>query len=205
MICKEDYENTKSAIDVIAKAKGDRRDLAKFEALVCEAGFGFSGCSFQKHAQRLLDILEYAEHKNDDRLMPSGMTWPKFEDGEPVLVGDEFETMVSGIKKVDAIKFEDGYIFSLEFNNGCGAAKFYKNARVKRPEHRETLQDVIDDYDKSTTEYWKCSTIPCSKCPSEINGKTPQGYYGTTGCDVAKLHDIKRRLEAIQKRMGGEQ
>lgn len=204
MICKEDYENTKSAIDVIAKGEGDTRDLTKFEALVCEAGFGFSCCSFQKHAQRLLDLLEYAEHKNDDRLMPEGAEWPKFEDGDPVLVGDEFETIVSGTKEVDAIKFEDGCIFSLEFNNGCDTAEFYKNARVKRPEHRETLQDVIDDYDKSTTQYWKCSTIRCSKCPSEINGKTPQDYYGTTGCGLAKARDIKRRLEAIQERMGGD-
>lgn len=179
MICKEDYENTKSAIDVIAKAKGDRRDLAKFEALVCEAGFGFSGCSFQKHAQRLLDILEYAEHKNDDRLMPKGMTWPRFEDGEPVLVGDEFETMASGIKKVDAIKFEDGYIFSLEFNNGCGTAKFYKNARVKRPEHRETLQDVIDDLYK----------------------QVPNQEFGHI---IRVPIDLIDRLEAIQKRMGGD-
>lgn len=63
MICKEDYENTKSAIDVIAEGEGDMRDLIKFEALVCEAGFGFSGCSFQKHARRLLDLLEYAEQR----------------------------------------------------------------------------------------------------------------------------------------------
>jgi hypothetical protein len=205
MICKEDYENTKSAIDVIAKAKGDRRDLAKFKALVCEAGFGFSGCSFQKHAQRILDILEYAEHKNDARLMPEGMRWPRFEDGEPVLVGDKFETMVSGIKKVDAIKFEDGYIFSLEFNNGLDT-EFYKNAWVKRPEPKqETLQDVINDLEKNAVDYWGCELVSCENCTSLIDGKTPGEYYGNVTCDYAQRIEIKLRLEAIQERMGGEQ
>ena len=104
MICKEDYENTKSAIDTIAKGEGDRRDLTKFEALVCEAGFGFSGCSFQKHAQRLLDILEYAEHKNDDRLLPEGMTWPRFEDGEKLKFGDEI-LLDRRCGKVNSVKF----------------------------------------------------------------------------------------------------
>lgn len=112
-----------------------------------------------------------------DRLLPRGMKWPKFEDGEPVLVGDEFETMASGIKKVDAIKFEDGYIFSLEFNNGCGTAKFYKNARVKRPEHRETLQDVIDDLYK----------------------QVPNQEFGHI---IRVPIDLIDRLEAIQERMG---
>lgn len=67
MICKEDYENTKSAIDVIAKGEGNIRDLTKFEALVCEAVFGFSGCSFREHAQRLLDLLEYAEQRPEPK------------------------------------------------------------------------------------------------------------------------------------------
>ncbi len=157
-----------------------------------------------EHYQDMGSIIYAPRSVLEKRLMPEGAEWPKFEDGEPVLVGDEFETMVSGTKKVDAIKFKDGYIFSLEFNDGCDTAEFYKNA-VKRPEHRETLQDVIDDYDKRITEYWKCSSIPCSRCPSKIDGKTPHDYYGTTVCDLAKVHDIKRRLEAIAKRMGGEQ
>lgn len=191
----------------------EREDLDKIIKTIEETEQdSFEGVYFFSEI-KLFDFVKSIQHyaredalkEIDDRLMPEGTEWPKFEDGEPVLVGDEFETMVPGTKKVDAIKFKDGCIFSLEFNNGCDTAEFYKNA-VKRPESKqETLQDVIDDFSKKTTEYWKCSTIPCSKCPSEINGKTPQGYYGTTGCDVAKLHDIKLRLEAIQERMGGDE
>ena len=115
----------------------------------------------------------------EPRIMPPGMTWPKFEDGEPVKVGDEFETMVTGTKKVDAIKFEDGCIFSLEFNNGCGTAKFCKNA-VKRPEPKqETLQDVIDDLYK----------------------QVPNQEFGHI---IRVSIDLIDRLEAIQERMGGD-
>ena len=190
----------------------EREDLDKIIKTIEETEQdSFEGVYFFSEI-KLFDFVKSIQHyaredalkEIDDRLMPEGAEWPKFEDGEPVLVGDEFETMVSGTKKVDAIKFEDGCIFSLEFNNGCDTAEFYKNARVKRPEHRETLQDVIDDYDKSTTEYWKYSSIPCPMCPSKIDGKTPHDYYGTTGCDLAKVHEIKRRLEAIAKRMGGD-
>lgn len=208
MICKEDYENTKSAIDVIAKGEGDRYSLTRFQSLTCEARFGFDGCSYQKNAQRLLDILEYAEHKNDDRLMPEGTEWPKFEDGEPVKFGDK-ASLNNRCGKVSSVKFYPSGKRSIKAFCEDASWDFVligKGECIKRPEPKqETLQDVIDDCDKGVTEYWKCSTIPCSRCPSEINGKTPQGYYGTTGCDAAKLHDIKRRLEAIQERMGGDE
>lgn len=113
--------------------------------------------------------------------------------------------MVSGTKEVDAIKFEDGYIFSLEFNNGCDTAEFYKNARVKRPEPKQdTLQDVIDDLAKNAVDYWGCALVSCEKCPSLIDGKTPGEYYGNVTCNYARCIDVKRRLEAIQERMGGD-
>lgn len=67
----------------------------------------------------------------------------------------------------------------------------------------ETLQDVIEDTDKYFTEYWGCADKLCSECPAKINGKTPDDYYKTDGnCHIAMRKDIKRRLEAIAKRMG---
>lgn len=68
----------------------------------------------------------------------------------------------------------------------------------------ETLQDVIDDIYKSDDEYWKCCGIECEKCPSKIDNQTPDDYYGEYDCHDAKFDDIKRRLEAIAKRMGGD-
>ena len=180
MICKEDYENTKSAIDVIAKAKGDRRDLAKFEALVCEAGFGFSGCSFQKHAQRLLDILEYAEHKNDDRLMPEGTEWPKFEDGEPVTGGDIIDQNEYCEVEANFVVFSlDGSCYG--FLSDYDGELYEAGERIKRPEPKqETLQDVIDDLYK----------------------QVPHQEFGHI---IRVPIDLIGRLKAIQERMGGDQ
>lgn len=140
----------------------------------------------------------------EQRIMPSGMMWPRFEDGEPVTSGDIIDQ--NEYCEADAnfvVLALDGSCYELlsDYDGELHEA----GERIKRPEPKQdTLQDVIDDFSKRTTQYWKCSTIPCSKCPSEINGKTPRDYYGTTGCDVAKVHDIKRRLEAIAKRMGGD-
>ena len=67
----------------------------------------------------------------------------------------------------------------------------------------ETLQDVIADLDKDYVEYWGCADYRCEGCPAKINGKTPCDYY-KTGCINAMYKDIKRRLEAIAKRMEGE-
>lgn len=140
-----------------------------------------------------------------DRLLPCGMTWPKFEDGEPVTGGDIIDQNEYCEVEANFVVFSlDGSCYGLlsDYDGELHEAGEF----IKRPEPKQdTLQDVIDDFSKKTTEYWKCSTMHCSKCPSEINGKTPQCYYGTTGCNVAKLHDIKRRLEAIQERMGGEE
>lgn len=69
----------------------------------------------------------------------------------------------------------------------------------------ETLQDVIDDFGKDEEDYWSCIGIPCDKCPAMINCKAPCEYYETDGyCEQAMYKDIKRRLEAIQERMGGD-
>lgn len=69
----------------------------------------------------------------------------------------------------------------------------------------ETLQDVIEDIDKSFNEYWGCTDKLCSECPAKINGKTPDDYYKIEGnCHFAMHKDMKRRLEAIAKRMGGD-
>lgn len=80
----------------------------------------------------------------------------------------------------------------------------WDNADFLTHQKPDTLQDVINDIDKSDAEYWKCCGIECEKCPSKIDSKTPDGYYGADNCYDAKFDDIKRRLEVIAKRMGGE-
>lgn len=68
----------------------------------------------------------------------------------------------------------------------------------------ETLQDVIEDIGDSCKEYWKCVGTYCYCCPAIVDGKRPYERYEAGGsCTTAMCKDIKRRLEAIAKRMGG--
>lgn len=193
----------------------EREDLDKIIKTIEETEQdSFEGVYFFSEI-KLFDFVKSIQHyaredalkEIDDRLMPVGAEWPKFEDGEPFKFGDEV-SLNNRCGKVNSVKFYSNgnrSIKAVDEDGNWGFVLIGKGEFIKRPEPKQdTLQDVIDDFSKKTTEYWKCSSIPCPKCPSEINGKTPQCYYGTTGCNVAKLHDIKRRLEAIQKRMGGE-
>ena len=66
------------------------------------------------------------------RLMPEGMEWPRFEDNEPVRIGDHWQQdgYDESITRIDSIEFaEDGIRFENEY-----ADAFYRyGERVKRP------------------------------------------------------------------------
>lgn len=174
-----------------------------------------SGGSFQELIQnidkygisKINSLFEYLEDNGggieslESRLMPEGMMWPRFEDGEPVKVGDEFERHGETVRIV-AIH----YAASSCYLNEAGGRQYYYDAPLKcsEPKH-ETMQDVIDDCGKTYYEYWKCRHATCSECPSPIEGKKPFKYYNVDYCREAQTRDIKRRLEAIQERMGGEE
>ena len=140
----------------------------------------------------------------EPRIMPPGMTWPKFEDGEPVTGGDIIDQ--NEYCEADAnfvVLALDGSCYELlsDYDGELHEA----GERIKRPEPKqETLQDVIDDLAKSAVDYWGCALVSCKKCPSLIDGKTPGEYYGNVTCNYARCIDVKRRLEAIQERMGGD-
>ena len=70
------------------------------------------------------------------RLMPEGYEWPRFEDGEPVRIGDEFAERIYGNPcKVGhfAINKYAFLIFDEEDVNDCEAINHGTHKRVKRP------------------------------------------------------------------------
>lgn len=62
------------------------------------------------------------------RLMPEGMGWPRFEDGEPVRIGDDFEDL----GQVAGIKFGAGGV-TIEGTAGNSDLFITSDERVKRP------------------------------------------------------------------------
>lgn len=77
------------------------------------------------NADALLDKLE-------KRLMPEGREWPRYEDGEPVRLGEHWEEdgFDESVTRIDSIEFaDDGVRFENEYNE-----VFCRyGARVKRP------------------------------------------------------------------------
>lgn len=144
----------------------------------------------------------------EPRIMPPGMMWPRFEDGEPVKFGDEIR-LNNRCGKVNSVKFYSNgnrSIKAVDEDGNWGFVLTGKDECIKRPEPKQdTLQDVIADFDKGYIEYWGCGEKACGECPAKINGKTPDNHYDECGnCNAAMHKDIKRRLEAVAKRMGGD-
>ena len=77
------------------------------------------------------------------RLMPEGMEWPRFEDNEPVRIGDHWQQddYDESITRIDSIEFaEDGIRFENEY-----ADTFYRyGERVKRPAPKVLDADGVE-------------------------------------------------------------
>lgn len=81
------------------------------------------------------------------RLMPEGMEWPRFEDGEPVHIGDEFAERIYGNPcKVGhfAINKHAFLIFDEEDVNDCEAIDHGNHKRVRRPEPKVLDADGVE-------------------------------------------------------------
>lgn len=152
-------------------------------------------------ADELRDVAGMIER---ERALPQGVEWPRFEDGEPVRLGDAFagrtgsEGVVRRIvfgKHVARIESEDGASIAL----GCGE-------RVKRPS--DTQERIDSDALKPGIDYWGCRDVDRSLCPGTVGGEKPWERYGTIDCDDAKTLDLLRRqreLDAREGAPGGEE
>lgn len=162
----------------------EREDLDKIIKTIEETEQdSFEGVYFLSEI-KLFDFVKSIQHyaredalkEIDDRLMPEGTEWPKFEDGEPVKVGDEFELNGKTVRIVCI-----HHAASSCYLNEAAGGQYYYDAPLKRPEPKqETLQDVIDDLYK----------------------QVPNQEFGHI---IRVPIDLIGRLKAIQERMGGEE
>ncbi|WP_289636682.1 hypothetical protein [uncultured Adlercreutzia sp.] len=131
-------------------------------------------------------------------------------DGEPVSKGETVYVIESGIgRTVSAVGTQlcegmDGWDGSpwVMFDNGS-----WMHARDLTHTPPDTQERIDEDARKSMIEYWRCSCIECDNCPSVIDGKKPNEFYGTgssfAGCSAAMMLDLLRRQRELDKRMGG--
>ena len=165
----------------------EREDLDKIIKTIEETEQdSFEGVYFFSEI-KLFDFVKSIQHyaredalkEIDDRLMPEGTEWPKFEDGELVTGGDIiYQNEYCEADANFVVLALDGSCYELlsDYDGELHEA----GERIKRPEPKqETLQDVIDDLYK----------------------QVPNQEFGHI---IRVPIDLIGRLKAIQERMGGE-
>ena len=125
-----------------------------------------------------------------DRIEREYMPLPRFEDGEPVKVGDRVLWNDGGSKRVEDIKVK---VF---LEGSCGTC----NSVLKRPV-TDTLERIETDAMKTYDEYWGCHHVSCHDCPAMADGKKPHERYATNySCVLAKTFDLLRRQREVLER-----
>lgn len=125
----------------------------------------------------------------DDRLMPDGMTWPRWQDGEKVRIGDEFKASdfiaTASVSSVEVGK--DVFV-------GCmRATRLLDECTHVIP---DTQERIDEDAVKTPCDYWgQAAETSCTKCPRD------DGPYG---CFAAKCLDLLRRQRELDARPNGK-
>lgn len=140
-------------------------------------------------AERVADAM--AAH-----LMPEGVEWPRFEDGEPVRIGDEVLGKHGEPVAVTRVSFVEGGCY---FNE----SRYVAGERVKRPERPDTQERIDADARKSSSGYWECYGSACDNCPARIGGMTPKQRYHAEECNKAKILDLLRRQRELCAKEAG--
>lgn len=74
-----------------------------------------------------------ADRIDAERALPEGMEWPRFEDGEPVRIGDELEFEGKTMLVCDATFYADGWALWCDREDTSGRLHGSYGERVKRP------------------------------------------------------------------------
>ena len=134
-------------------------------------------------------LLDEAEKQ----LMPEGMEWPRFEDGEPVSIGDRVQLRGGGSEELRQVHMgESGYSLYTETSD----EDHRYGTTVKRPEPEDTQERIDGDAKKGACTYFGWHGIPCREkggCPA----------YGDADCDAMKTLDLLRRQRELDARKDG--
>ena len=123
------------------------------------------------------------------RPMPEGMGWPRFEDGEPVRIGDDFEDL----GQVAGIKFGAGGV-TIEGTAGNSDLFITSDERVKRPAPKVLDADGVEIRVGDTVYL----------LPGDWCGKYPL-FCCDAGCELEVLvtrhvdHDVKGVIKCRNK------
>jgi hypothetical protein len=68
------------------------------------------------------------------------------------------------------------------------------DCEIVEPPNPLTKEDIDAMVKMTCGDYWQCNMCDdCTECPSKIDGKMPDAYYGVDDCYQAKILDILRK------------
>lgn len=130
------------------------------------------------------DMLHDLNEALSKRLMPEGTEWPRFEDGEPVRIGDEISRRDEG-GVVNSIELQDGGYFTLHAADGAEdwiIPQYFPGERVRRPAPKA--------YDADGAEIRVGDTVYHVKDGSEMTVYGIEGEWLVASVGGRVRHDI---------------
>ena len=152
----------------------------------CRANVVHEDCVTAKY----IDLLDRAMRFMDERQLPEGVEWPRFEDGELVKIGDEVEFHDGEIEKV------------LQVFTGCDGYTLYGETKeefseygtpVDRPEPEDTQEKIDADAEKDFCVYFGWGGKQC-----DDDGGCPAFAVGD--CRSIMIRDLLRRQRELCER-----
>lgn len=128
------------------------------------------------------------------RLMPEGMAWPRFEDSEPVRIGDRVQLCNGGSEELCQVHMgERGYSLYTETSD----EDHPYGVPVRRPEPEDTQERIDEDAGKTPCQYFGWVGVACTK-----NGGCPAREM-VGSCELVKIKDLLRRQRELDAKEAG--
>ncbi len=144
-------------------------------------------------------VAELDALKKAGRVMPEGVSWPRYEDGEPVRIGDVMRGTGRSqhIFRVVGVAPGNGRMTVVceDVDEDCELC--YTDPRLLAHERPDSWGRLREDVRKDYTAYWGCIGFCCDKCPALVDGKKPNERYDTAGCQAAEQLDLLARAERL--------
>lgn len=192
---------TRGEVDeMVAVAEGWKAEADELDAL-CRVLNAESADEAATAARALAEEhYELKELREAGRVMPEGLSWPRYADGEPVRAGDEMRGTGRSrhLFRVVGVAPGDGRTAVVCEDMDEGGELCYVDPDMLTRERPDSWGRLREDALKTFYAYWGCEGMLCTLCPAKIGDERPCDHYGTgTSCTDAIRLDLVARAERL--------